>query len=174
MDQKRSLLRHFPAALADRMQKNLRGARLEFASFRAAPKVRTPHDLIRHMDWGIHGPPLSVRQIEHAEIIYLLARFEYTCMWPRTLRASFSISSVLLIAPAGTTNVPAFWRSSLSWFASETSASASFKAFLCSDCTITSVRDLPFGRRSSGLSCCKSGMGTRRCWSSGSSRCVRS
>jgi hypothetical protein len=50
MDQKRSLLRHFLAALADRTQKTLRGARLEFASFRAAPKVRTSHDLILHMD----------------------------------------------------------------------------------------------------------------------------
>jgi hypothetical protein len=50
MDQKRTLLRHFLAALAYRTQKALRGAPLEFASFRAASKVRTPHDLIRHMD----------------------------------------------------------------------------------------------------------------------------
>ena len=50
MDQKRTLLHHFLAALAYRTQKALRGAPSEFASFRAAPKVRTPHELIRHMD----------------------------------------------------------------------------------------------------------------------------
>jgi hypothetical protein len=50
MDQKRSLLHHFLAALAYRTQKALRDAPPEFASFRAAPKVRTPHELIRHMD----------------------------------------------------------------------------------------------------------------------------
>lgn len=50
MDQKNTLLRHFLAALAYRTQKALRGAPPEFASFRAAPKVRTPHELIRHMD----------------------------------------------------------------------------------------------------------------------------
>lgn len=50
MDPKRSLLHHFLAALAYRTQKALRDAPSEFASFRAAPKVRTPHELIRHMD----------------------------------------------------------------------------------------------------------------------------
>jgi hypothetical protein len=50
MDQKRTLLHHFLAALAYRTQKALRGAPSDFASFRAAPKVRTPHELIRHMD----------------------------------------------------------------------------------------------------------------------------
>jgi hypothetical protein len=50
MDQKRSLLRHFLAALAYRTQKAIRGAPPEFAQFRPAPKVRTPHELIRHMD----------------------------------------------------------------------------------------------------------------------------
>jgi hypothetical protein len=50
MDPKRDLLRHFLAALAYRAQKALRGAPPDFASFRAAPKVRTPHELIRHMD----------------------------------------------------------------------------------------------------------------------------
>jgi hypothetical protein len=50
MDQKQTLLHHFLAALAYRTQKALRGAPPEFASFRAAPKVRTPHELIRHMD----------------------------------------------------------------------------------------------------------------------------
>jgi len=50
MDEKRTLLTHFLAALAYRTQKALRGAPPEFASYRAAPKVRTPHELIRHMD----------------------------------------------------------------------------------------------------------------------------
>ena len=50
MDQKQALLHHFLAALAYRTQKALRGAPLEFASFRAASQVRTPHELIRHMD----------------------------------------------------------------------------------------------------------------------------
>jgi hypothetical protein len=50
MDEKRSLLKHFLAALAYRTQKALRNAPPEFANFRAAPQVRTPHELIRHMD----------------------------------------------------------------------------------------------------------------------------
>jgi len=50
MDEKRILLKHFLAALAYRTQKALRDAPPEFADFRAAPKVRTPHELIRHMD----------------------------------------------------------------------------------------------------------------------------
>jgi hypothetical protein len=50
MDEKRTLLKHFLAALAYRTQKALRDAPHEFASFRAAHHVRTPHELIRHMD----------------------------------------------------------------------------------------------------------------------------
>jgi hypothetical protein len=50
MDQKRTLLKHFLAALAYRTQKALRGASPEFADFRAGPQVRTPHELISHMD----------------------------------------------------------------------------------------------------------------------------
>jgi hypothetical protein len=50
MDDKRNLLRHFLAALAYRTQKALRGAPESFATFRAAPKVRTPHELVHHMD----------------------------------------------------------------------------------------------------------------------------
>jgi hypothetical protein len=49
MDDKRSLMRHFLAALAYRTQKALRGIQPSFASFRAAPQVRTPHELVRHM-----------------------------------------------------------------------------------------------------------------------------
>src|ERR1700746_599135 len=50
MNEKQAMLRHFLAALAYRTQKALRDAPAEFANFRAAPQVRTPHDLIRHMD----------------------------------------------------------------------------------------------------------------------------
>src|SRR5271167_1776502 len=50
MDDQRVLLKHFLAALAYRTQKALRGAPPEFASFRAAPQVRSPHELIHHMD----------------------------------------------------------------------------------------------------------------------------
>jgi hypothetical protein len=49
MDDKRFLMRHFLAALAYRTQKALRGAQPSFASFRAAPQVRIPHELVRHM-----------------------------------------------------------------------------------------------------------------------------
>ncbi len=45
----RQLLQHFLASLAYRVQKALRGAPDSFATFRAAPGVRTPHELIRHM-----------------------------------------------------------------------------------------------------------------------------
>jgi hypothetical protein len=50
VDAKRTMLRHFLASLAYRTQKALRDAPPEFSSFRAGPKVRTPHELIRHMD----------------------------------------------------------------------------------------------------------------------------
>jgi len=54
MDDKRALLRHFLAALAYRTQKALRGAPPDFGAFLAAPKVRTPLQLVRHMD-GVLG-----------------------------------------------------------------------------------------------------------------------
>ena len=50
MDDQRMLLRHFLAALAYRTQKALRGAPPEFSAFRAGAQVRTPRELIRHMD----------------------------------------------------------------------------------------------------------------------------
>jgi hypothetical protein len=50
MDDKRMMLKHFLGALAYRTQKALRDAPPEFAEFRAAAKVRTPHELILHMD----------------------------------------------------------------------------------------------------------------------------
>jgi hypothetical protein len=49
MDDKRSLLRHFLAALAYRTQKALRDAPVEFGDFRVAAAVRTPAELVRHM-----------------------------------------------------------------------------------------------------------------------------
>lgn len=49
MEEKRTLLRHFLAALAYRTQKALRGAPPEFGNFCAAPGVRTPSELLRHM-----------------------------------------------------------------------------------------------------------------------------
>jgi len=45
----RKMLRHFLAALAYRTQKAIRGASPDFPRFRAAPAVRTPHELINHM-----------------------------------------------------------------------------------------------------------------------------
>jgi hypothetical protein len=48
-DEKLALLRHFLAALAYRTQKALRGAPASFAAFRAAPGVRTPQEVLRHM-----------------------------------------------------------------------------------------------------------------------------
>ena len=50
MDPKREMLRHFLAALAYRTQKALRGAPEGFGEFRLAPKTRTPHELVQHMD----------------------------------------------------------------------------------------------------------------------------
>lgn len=50
MDEKRILLKHFLGALAYRTQKALRDAPPEFAEFRAMPQVRTPHELLCHMD----------------------------------------------------------------------------------------------------------------------------
>jgi hypothetical protein len=48
------MVRHLLAALAYRTQKALRDAPPGFGEFRAAAKVRTPHELIRHMD-GVLG-----------------------------------------------------------------------------------------------------------------------
>jgi hypothetical protein len=50
MDEQRALLRHFLAGVAYRTQKALRGAPADFSEFRAPNLVRTPHELIRHMD----------------------------------------------------------------------------------------------------------------------------
>ncbi len=50
MDGTKALLRHFLAALAYRTQKALRGSSESFASFRAARQVRTPLELVHHMN----------------------------------------------------------------------------------------------------------------------------
>jgi hypothetical protein len=49
MNDKRTILRHFLAALAYRTQKALRGAPASFGDFQAGQQVRTPANLIRHM-----------------------------------------------------------------------------------------------------------------------------
>ena len=49
MEQSRTLLRHFLAALAYRTQKALRGAPESFGTFQAGSRVRTPAELVRHM-----------------------------------------------------------------------------------------------------------------------------
>lgn len=54
MTDSRQLLQHFLAALAYRTQKALRDAPADFADFRAAPNVRTPKELLRHMT-GVIG-----------------------------------------------------------------------------------------------------------------------
>ena len=48
-DTDRQLLRHFLATLAYRTQKAVRDAPDDFANYHAAPGVRTPHQLLRHM-----------------------------------------------------------------------------------------------------------------------------
>jgi hypothetical protein len=49
METARSLLRHSLAAIAYRVHKVVRGAPHDFGDFRAAPGVRTPQQIIRHM-----------------------------------------------------------------------------------------------------------------------------
>lgn len=49
MDNKREMLCHFLASLAYRTQKALRGAPCDFGEFRAAPDIRNPLELVRHM-----------------------------------------------------------------------------------------------------------------------------
>ena len=80
MNDERRMLRHFLAALAYRTQKALRNAPAEFAQFRVAPKVRTPHELIRHMDSVLgyartHFIGGSYRPPEFAEFQDAIAHF---------------------------------------------------------------------------------------------------
>jgi hypothetical protein len=72
MDENRIMLRHFLAALAYRTQKAVRDAPEGFGDFKAGLMVRTPHELVRHMDsvlgyartYFVGG---SYRPREHAE-----------------------------------------------------------------------------------------------------------
>lgn len=50
MQETKDLLRHFLGALAYRTQKAVRGCAPSFPSFRVAPQVRSPHELVHHMD----------------------------------------------------------------------------------------------------------------------------
>jgi hypothetical protein len=56
-DEKTQLLRHTLATLAYRGGKALRGAPAEFAGFHAAPKTRTPGEILAHLgdllDWAL-------------------------------------------------------------------------------------------------------------------------
>ncbi len=54
MNDTRSLLQHFLAAIAYRTQKALRDAPHDFAEFRAGTHVRTPHEVLWHMT-GVIG-----------------------------------------------------------------------------------------------------------------------
>lgn len=49
MNEKRTLLRHFLAAIAYRTQRALIDAPASFGTFEAGSQVRTPADLVRHM-----------------------------------------------------------------------------------------------------------------------------
>ena len=49
MDEKRQLLKHFLGTIAYRTQKALRDAPASYAAYRAAPGVRTPHEVLFHM-----------------------------------------------------------------------------------------------------------------------------
>lgn len=86
---RRDLLRHYLAAIAYRTQKALRGAPVGFAEYRAAPGVRTPHELLRHMSdvlgyarttfsggtWRAHTLPTFAEEIERFhEILVDLGR----------------------------------------------------------------------------------------------------
>ena len=100
----RDLMRHFLAAIAYRTQKALRGAPVEFADFRAATGVRTPHELLRHMSdvlgyartmftggtWRAHTLPTFAAEIERFHEILddlgrLIARHEFREISPEQL-----------------------------------------------------------------------------------------
>jgi hypothetical protein len=97
MKDKHDLLRHFLAALAYRTQKALRFAPADFGSFRAAPQVRTPHELVCHMNsvlgyattfllgGSYREPPLPDFSAEverfHATLARLAALIEQSGEW---------------------------------------------------------------------------------------------
>ena len=61
MDEERHLLRHFLAALAYRTQKALSEAPEHFGTFRAAPGIRTPAELLHHMSSVLQFTILALR-----------------------------------------------------------------------------------------------------------------
>jgi hypothetical protein len=99
MQPKRELLQHFLAALAYRTQKALRGASDSFASFRAGEKVRTPHELVCHMNsvlgyattffvggsYGVPQLPTFVDEVErfHSTLTYLAGLIAKESSWDR-------------------------------------------------------------------------------------------
>jgi len=87
--EERRLLRHFLAALAYRTQKAVRDAPVEFGSFRAGDKTRTPAQLVCHMTsvlgyartffiggryWPDPLPSLADEIVRFHEMIHDLAR----------------------------------------------------------------------------------------------------
>jgi hypothetical protein len=85
---RRTLLRHFLAALAYRTQKALRGAPPSFASFDAGNQARVPKELLRHMT-GVLGyaqtffvggtyraEPLDSMEAEIARLHTMLAQLD--------------------------------------------------------------------------------------------------
>ena len=66
MTPSRQLLRHFLAVLAYRTQKALRGTAATFPEFRAAPNVRTPHEILWHMTGLIGYASTMLRGGEYA------------------------------------------------------------------------------------------------------------
>src|SRR5512141_2060000 len=50
MQETKDLLRHFLGAIAYRTQKAVRGCSSDFPSFRAGAGIRSPHELVHHLD----------------------------------------------------------------------------------------------------------------------------
>ena len=85
---RRTLLRHFLAALAYRTQKALRGAPPSFASFDAGNKARAPKELLRHMTSVLgyaqtffvggtyRAEPLDSMEAEIARLYTMLAQLD--------------------------------------------------------------------------------------------------
>lgn len=86
MDSERRLLEHFLAAIAYRTQKAVRDAPAEFAGFRAAPGVRTPHELLRHMS-DVLGYARSLFTGEPSRALLLPSFEEEVARFHRTLEA---------------------------------------------------------------------------------------
>lgn len=57
----KELVRHFLAVLAYRAQKSLRSCPVNFAEFTAGSGIRTPHELVRHMNGVLHYALMVLR-----------------------------------------------------------------------------------------------------------------